>query len=189
MKRRLLLVFLVILLLCILGACSLEQEPTAELNITTNSNANVTTPLTSDNNVDLEQAFYSLDEKYQQDINEAYSNYDKSVINDEYTLLWKEKADEYYDSLFSYYSSDEERFNDRYISPEDMIENIQSMKNERRSYFEKQIELYEAHLISKYGSGSVLSVKLSEYRLDMYRAEALEVYQMCLDLYIDVDAP
>ena len=188
MKRRFLLVSLVILLLCILGACSLEQEPTAELNITTNSNANVTTPLTSDNNVDFEQTVYSLDEKYQHDINEAYSNYDKCVINGEYALLWQEKADEYYDVLISYYSSDEERFNDRYISPEDMLENVQSMKNDRRSYIEKQIEFYEAHLISKHGPGSILPVILSEYILDMYRAEALEVYQMCIDLHIDVDA-
>ncbi len=131
----------------------------------------------------------SLDKEYELSLSKAASNVDKSAVNDEYASLWKEKADEYYDALISYYSSDEERFNDRYISPEDMIENMQSMKTERRSYIEKQIEFYEAHLISKYGSGSILPGALSKYKLDMYRDEALEVYQMCIDLNIDVEAP
>jgi hypothetical protein len=187
--KKIIVLLLVLSLSFSLVSCGKSNDATQNTeNTKTQTEISTEVPITNDAVVP-EEVVFSLDTEYQQDMNEAYSNYDKCVINDEYALLWQEKADEYYDTLISYYSSDEERFNDRYISPEDMLENVQSMKNDRRSYIEKQIEFYEAHLISKYGPGSILPVILSEYILDMYRAEALEVYQMCIDLHIDVDAP
>ena len=187
--RKIISLLLVLSVGLSLSSCGNSDDATQNTeNIETQVGISTEAPITNDNVVP-EEVVFSLDTEYQQDMNEAYSNYDKCVINGEYALLWQEKADEYYDALISYYSSDEERFNDRYISAEDMIENMQSMKTERREYMEKQIEFYEAHLTAKYGSGSILPVILSEYILDMYRAEALEVYQMCLDLHIDVEAP
>ena len=172
-----------------LVSCGKSNDVTQNTgNIKTQTEVSTEAPIANDNVVP-EEVVFSLDTEYQQDMNEAYSNYDKSAVNEEYALLWKEKADEYYDALIAYYSSDEERFNDRYISAEDMIENMQSMKDERRAYIENQIEFYEAHLTAKYGSGSALPGDLSKYTLNMYREEALEIYQMCLDLHIDVEAP
>ena len=187
--RKIISLFLILSVSFSLVSCGKSNDATQNTeNTKTQTEFSTEAPITNDAVVPEEVAF-SLDTEYQQDMNEAYSNYDKSAVNEEYALLWKEKADEYYDALIAYYSSDEERFNDRYISPEDMIENMQSMKDERRAYIENQIEFYEAHLTAKYGSGSALPGDLSKYRLEMYRAEALEVYQMCLDLYIDVETP
>ena len=187
--RKIISLLLILSVSFSLVSCGKSNDVTQNTeNIETQTEISTEAPITNDAVVP-EEVVFSLDTEYQQDINEAYSNYDKCVINGEYALLWQEKADEYYDTLISYYSSDEERFNDRYISPEDMLENVQSMKGERREYMENQIEFYEAHLTAKYGSGSILPVVLSEYILDMYRAEALEVYQMCLDLHIDVETP
>ena len=187
--RKIISLLLILSLSFTFASCANSGDATQNTeNTKTQTEVSTEAPIANDNVVPEEVAF-SLDTEYQQDMNEAYSNYDKSVVNEEYALLWKEKADEYYDALIAYYSSDEERFNDRYISAEDMIENMQSMKDERRAYIENQIEFYEAHLTAKYGSGSALPGDLSKYRLEMYRAEALEVYQMCLDLYIDVETP
>lgn len=187
--RKIVSLLLILSLSFTFASCGNSDDATQNSeNTKTQSEISTEAPITNDNVVP-EEVVFSLDTEYRQDMNEAYSNYDKSAVNEEYALLWKEKADKYYDVLIAYYSSDEERFNDRYISAEDMIENMQSMKDERRAYIEKQIEFYEAHLTAKYGSGSALPGALSKYILDMYREEALEVYRMCLDLYIDVEAP
>lgn len=108
------------------------------------------------------------------------SNVELVLLNDEYVLIWKEHVDTYYKALIDYYNSTKNTY---------MVELTQNDKEAFDKYAEDHINYYQEFTLSTYDSGSIVPTSISAYKLRLYREEAIELYFMCEQNFIDVEKP
>ena len=123
---------------------------------------------------------FSVDKDYNNKKQNIKSNAELTNLNEEFANIWKGKTEIYYQSIYEYYYFKDDTA---------MIDKIESMKVDWENYYSNQMNYYKDFILSKYTTGSIVPVKLSEYSKALYRNKALELYDLCLDLGIDVDSP
>lgn len=123
---------------------------------------------------------YSLDLHYNQEISSAESNVEILNINQEYAKLWNEKINIYYKELIEKYSSNGQE-------ETELIIIFEQTKWEKE--LPNKIEQKKEFLLETYESGSIIPVELSEYEYMEYRYRALNLFNQCLELNIDVEFP
>ena len=123
---------------------------------------------------------YVLDVEYTKAIDACKSNAEISNTNNSFAQKWKDLGDYYYRCIME----------GKGINNEDEIKDIaSSIHNEWIQYAQHRIEYEEKRLTSLYGAGSIVSVKLSQYECDFYRAHTIEMYEMCIQFHLECDQP
>ena len=121
---------------------------------------------------------YMLDASYNQEIEEAESNFEKGEINDKYSDLWFDKITLYNDALICYYSQNEKMQNEINLSHDEWLK-----------YKEIQEDVYFDFLLSVYTTGSIVPLLQNEKRCELTRDRAIFLYKQCEMLSLDVDMP
>ena len=115
-----------------------------------------------------ENEIYTLDVLYNQEMEKAVSNYEKSEINKKYGDLWYEKIQLYNDALNAHYYKDEEMKNKINLSQDNWLE-----------YKNIQEDIYFDFLISVFTTGSIVPIIQSEKEYALNRERAIFLYQQC----------
>lgn len=126
------------------------------------------------------EAEFQTDNDYIKRKQNIKSNAELTNLNEEYAEIWHSKMDLYYQSLYDFYVSQDNT---------QMICKTQLMKEQWDSYYTSQMSYYEKFIMSVYESGSIVPIKLSDCSRILYRNKAIELYYLCLDCMIKVDAP
>ena len=122
---------------------------------------------------------YSLDTDYIDALNSAESNIEKVNINTHFCNLWIENANFYYNKILMYFKDN---------APNLYQETLQDQLT-WENYYIQQKNYYNNLLISIYGSGTILPIKLSAFECEQNRQRALALYHRCLELSIEVEPP
>jgi len=125
-----------------------------------------------------ENEIYTLDVLYNQEMEKAVSNYEKSEINKKYGDLWYEKIQLYNDALNAHYYKDEEMKNKINLSQDNWLE-----------YKNIQEDIYFDFLISVFTTGSIVPIIQSEKEYTLNRERAIFLYQQCDMLFLEVEKP
>lgn len=125
-----------------------------------------------------ENEIYTLDVLYNQEMEKAVSNYEKSEINKKYGDLWYEKIQLYNDALNSHYYKDEEMKNKINLSQDNWLE-----------YKNIQEDIYFDFLISVFTTGSIVPIIQSEKEYALNRERAIFLYKQCDMLFLEVEKP
>lgn len=137
-----------------------------------------------------EKHTYTLDKEYAELLSKAESNVETVSINDIYTEKWEELAQIYYEKIL--YSIENNTFADEFYGEgtnEKALLMMEQWQTDWNNYYELQTNYYNEFLEYNYGAGSIVPVVSSKYKMNLARERALELYDMCLLLYIDVEAP
>ncbi|MBR0466574.1 MAG: hypothetical protein IJJ40_03670 [Clostridia bacterium] len=121
---------------------------------------------------------YEIDRTYLHKAKRISSNAELTSLNDEYARLYENKITVFFDIISNYYTG---------IKDEKMAKLIEDLKDNWEQYSTIQKENYQKLIISKYGSGSIVPVKLSDYNRKINREKAIELYELCLSLNIAVN--
>lgn len=122
----------------------------------------------------------NLDIIYKNEYKKAESNVEKVNVAINGSDEWLSKVDLYYNELVEYYVS---------TNNDNMIEKIKKSQNNWEVYVSVQVDMYNASLISAYGSGTVVPIKQSCFIYRLNRERALCLYEQCLNLSLNVEAP
>ena len=123
---------------------------------------------------------FTLDIEYQNKMQDSKSNVEITAINDEFSEKWKSKIEFYYIQIVNYYTSS---FN------QEMHDLFKENHINWSSYAEQQYNYYETVMCDVYTTGSIVPVKLSNYKRTVYRNRAIELYNQCIELSIKVESP
>ena len=137
-----------------------------------------------------EKHTYTLDKEYAELLSKAESNVETVSINDNYTEKWEELAQIYYEKIL--YSIENNTFADEFYGEgtnEKTVLMMEQWQTDWNNYYELQTNYYNEFLEYNYGAGSIVPVVASKYKMNLARERALELYDMCLLLYIDVETP
>ena len=162
------------------------EETTAETTIV--NEAELTTEPLSDN--PEEEYKYTLDKEYAELAGNTKSNVEIVSLNDSYTKKWEDIALVYYDKII--YTIENNAFADEFYGEgtnEKAVLMMEQWQTDWNGYYELQNNYYNEFLEYNYGAGTIVPVAASEYRMNLARERALALYDMCLLLFIDVEAP
>lgn len=123
---------------------------------------------------------YNLDIIYKTEYEKVESNVEKVNVTTNSSCEWLSKVDLYYNKLVEYYVL---------TNNENMIEKIKKSQNNWEVYVSVQVDMYNASLMSEYGSGTVVPIKQSYFIYRLNRERALCLYEQCLNLSLNVEAP
>lgn len=124
------------------------------------------------NNVNSE----AIDKNYNTQIKLTKSNSEITNLNSEYKNIWKELIDLYYQQLTEYYKKEQNNHMQKILNA-----NISNFND----YVLNQMLFYEEIVLTKYETGSVVPILLSEYEMELYRAKALELENILDQLGIE----
>ena len=124
------------------------------------------------NNVNSE----AIDKNYNTQIKLTKSNSEITNLNSEYKNIWKELIDLYYQQLTEYYKKEQNNHMQKILNA-----NISNFND----YVLNQMLFYEEIVLTKYETGSVVPILLSEYEMKLYRAKALELENILDQLGIE----
>ena len=159
----------------------------ADSNETTTDSVSTTTETTTETLNEYERI--SLTEKYLKEIDEEYkyklannelSNYEISLLSEEYATKWSIVADEYYNKILK--KSDEFSHDQ---DPELLKSSMKSIKENWDNYSEQEKEDYHNLLISYHGGGTIVGPDTSKYEYELEKQWALKVLTIAERLYID----
>lgn len=125
------------------------------------------------------QPIYSLDTDYDNAFNNAESNIEKVNINTHFCDLWIGNANFYYNKILMYFEDNNSNLYQETLQDQLTWEH----------YYTQQKKHYNNLLISVYGSGTILPLKLSDFEYEQNRHRALILYHQCLELSIEVEPP
>lgn len=123
---------------------------------------------------------YSLDFKYKKDRAICESNSDITAVNLEYAEQWYNLGETYYSLIMT---------EDLKSDDIEKKENVSSMYDNWKLYASQQIADEKARLETIYDGGTIVPIKLSYYKYNLYRSHTLELYNMCIELNIDCETP
>lgn len=135
-----------------------------------------------------QQQEYQLDIDLQRDISQAFSNADISNVYADYADRWRALIDEYYSLIENFDVSDD------YPEIEEYKKSIKNLaiksQTEWEVYAEKALADYSEYLLAVYGSGSISPSVYQQYRLELNRYRAIQLYKIAHgDLFIDCERP
>lgn len=114
-------------------------------------------------------ASIELDEECKRRLSNAQSNFEITEINSEFADKWKEEIDKNYQNLLT-------------VSWKFLNEKVVASQAEWYIYAEKRIDEEREYLLQQYTTGTIVSVKMSEFEYDLYRERALELFEMYYEL-------
>lgn len=114
-------------------------------------------------------ASIELDEECKRRLSNAQSNFEITEINSEFADKWKEEIDKNYQNLLT-------------VSWKFLNEKAVASQAEWYIYAEKRIDEEREYLLQQYTTGTIVSVKMSEFEYDLYRERALELFEMYYEL-------
>lgn len=114
-------------------------------------------------------AAIELDEECKRRLSNAQSNLEITEINSEFADKWKEEIDKNYQNLLT-------------VSWKFLNEKAVASQAEWYIYAEKRIDEEREYLLQQYTTGTIVSVKMSEFEYDLYRERALELFEMYYEL-------
>lgn len=114
-------------------------------------------------------AAIELDEECKRRLSNAQSNFEITEINSEFADKWKEEIDTNYQNLLT-------------VSWKFLNEKAVASQAEWYIYAEKRIDEEREYLLQQYTTGTIVSVKMSEFEYDLYRERALELFEMYYEL-------
>ena len=123
---------------------------------------------------------FLLDREYEAEKEQVRSNAEMTALNEEFEEKWKMKEEFYYGKLLDYYSSG---------SDKSMYDKTVAQQEEWSTYAAQQYDDYESLVHGCYTSGSIVPIKLSDYRRVLSRNRAIELYRQCSDLCLNIEAP
>ncbi len=114
-------------------------------------------------------AAIELDEECKRILSNSQSNLEITEINSEFADKWKEEIDKNYQNLLT-------------VSWKFLNEKAVASQAEWYIYAEKRIDEEREYLLQQYTTGTIVSVKMSEFEYDLYRERALELFEMYYEL-------
>lgn len=114
-------------------------------------------------------AAIELEEECKRRLSNAQSNLEITEINSEFADKWKEEIDKNYQNLLT-------------VSWKFLNEKAVASQAEWYIYAEKRIDEEREYLLQQYTTGTIVSVKMSEFEYDLYRERALELFEMYYEL-------
>lgn len=114
-------------------------------------------------------AAIELDEECKHRLSNAQSNFEITEINSEFADKWKEEIDKNYQNLLT-------------VSWKFLNEKVVASQAEWYIYAEKRIDEEREYLLQQYTTGTIVSVKMSEFEYNLYRKRALELFEMYYEL-------
>ena len=172
MRKLIILLFLSIFAFSF-AACALESVEQQS------QNENTDISVEAETNCEENQS-YNLDLQYEKDIANCKSNSDITSTNSEYAEEWYDLGTSYYSLIMS------ENFEQNCSEKQEIVTNIH---NNWAAYATQRIADEKVRLEAIYNGGTIVPVKLSYFKYSLYRAHTLELYNMCLEFYIDCEMP
>lgn len=181
-------IFLMITMLLLTG-CHREEEG---INTTGGDNAStlVTEPekaITADS--DQTEEKYSLDLEYEKEIQACKSNVEMTETNNLYAQKWYDLS-ETYCAIMRQAVSDKEYFDkaeEEYHQNE--ADSVEIIHENWKEYAQQRCKDEETRLLSVYTTGSIVPVRLSRFRYEFYRDHAIEMYNMCREMFVNCPMP
>lgn len=106
-----------------------------------------------------------LDKEHERRLLNAQSNVEITEINSEFADKWKAEIDTNYQKLLA-------------IADPSFKEKLIASQTEWYICAEKHIEERFAYLLEVYQSGTIVPIKVSEYKYNLYRERAIELFEM-----------
>lgn len=147
---------------------------------TNSNNPEFNTTITNDFSTTDNADKFLIDYNYEERKKSVKSNAELTSLNEEFANIWREKSDFYYQEIYDYFVLQDDTA---------MINKTQLMKEEWDTYYICQMDYYEEFMISTYNSGSIVPIKMSSYSLLLNRNKAVELYNLCLNLGLEVKTP
>lgn len=136
-----------------------------ETSATTESTTDKPKDTDTKSKLDNYTAAIELDKELERRAANAQSNVELCEINLEYADKWKAEIDTYYQKLLS-------------IAGPDFQKKLIESQTEWYINAEKHIDERFAYLQEVYQIGTIVPVKVSEYKYHLYRERAIELFQM-----------
>lgn len=151
------------------------RAPSKEYQEENDYSLNMNNPVTSDSGTQ-----FKLDLEYESKKKNVKSNIEMTALNEEYAEKWKSKIEFYHTQILNYYTLN---------SGGEMYDLSMQSHTNWNSYEEQQYNYYEAFIYDNYTTGSIIPIKLSDYKRIVYRNRAIELYNRCIDLLLEVELP
>ncbi len=112
---------------------------------------------------------FALDTEYEKAFSAAYSNVEKCQVNDDYSDKWDKFANEYYNKLLE-------------IASDDFKASLIASQTEWKKYAELKEDAQLKYYQNVFGSGTAVPGAVSNYRYNLHRERAIELYKMYIEL-------
>ncbi len=166
--KRLVVIFasIIIILSSVIGALSykLWQQKDISAPIENGENSTTENPAKTESKVS-----FALDTEYEKAFSTAYSNVEKCQVNDDYADKWDEFAEEYYNKLLE-------------IANDDFKASLIASQTEWEKYAELKEDAQLKYYQNVFGSGTAVPGAVSNYRYNLHRERAIELYKMYTEL-------
>lgn len=183
-KSNIVLMIIIAVLLVIISAM-IYKDFSNDKNIDNLTEAPITTESTTEKTTETSTETYDqirtqdilskytaaieLDEECKHRLSNAQSNFEITEINSEFADKWKEEIDKNYQNLLT-------------VSWKFLNEKVVASQAEWYIYAEKRIDEEREYLLQQYTTGTIVSVKMSEFEYNLYRKRALELFEMYYEL-------
>lgn len=177
-KSNIVLMIIIAVLLVIISAM-IYKDFSNDKNIDNVTEAPITNENTTDNPTETYDrtqdilskytAAVELDKEYSSRIANTDNNADITSVNSEFAQKWKEEIDKNYQNLLT-------------VSWKFLNEKAVASQAEWYIYAEKRIDEEREYLLQQYTTGTIASVKMSEFEYNLYRERALELFEMYYEL-------
>lgn len=183
-KSNIVLMIIIAVLLVIISAM-IYKDFSNDKNIDNLTEAPITTESTTEKTTETSTETYDqirtqdilskytaaieLDEECKRRLSNAQSNFEITEINSEFADKWKEEIDKNYQNLLT-------------VSWKFLNEKVVASQAEWYIYAEKRIDEEREYLLQQYTTGTIVSVKMSEFEYNLYRKRALELFEMYYEL-------
>lgn len=132
---------------------------------------------------------YSLDLEYEQEIQACKSNAEMTETNNLYAQKWYNLSETYCANMRQavsdkeYFDKAEEEYH------QNKAGSVEIIHKNWKEYAQQRCKDEETRLLSVYTTGSIVPVRLSRFRYELYRDHAIEMYNMCREMFVDCPMP
>lgn len=166
--KRLVVVFvsIIIVLSSVIGVLSYKLWQQKDISAPIENGENSTNEIPA---ITEEAETFALDTEYEKAFSAAYSNVEKCQVNDDYSDKWDKFADEYYNKLLE-------------IASDDFKASLIASQAEWEKYAELEEDTQLKYYQNVFGSGTAVPGAVSNYKYNLHRERAIELYEMYTEL-------